>query len=51
MPMLFMNLISNNMATLHEIETVYSYEDCLNMNECLTVKRYNEWVVSQKKGK
>ena len=37
-------LIARNAATLHELQTVYSYEDALNMAEIITVQNYNEWV-------
>lgn len=30
------------MATLHELQTVYSYEDALDMMEALQVCDYNE---------
>lgn len=29
-------------ATLHELETVYSYEDVLNLVECIQVDRTNQ---------
>jgi hypothetical protein len=35
------------MATLHELETVYSLEDALNMREIIAVQDYNEWVVME----
>lgn len=37
------SIIGQHMATLHELDTVYSYEDALNMSEILIVKNYNEW--------
>lgn len=41
-------LIGEGLATLLELETVYSYEDALMMAEALSVKRYNEWLGSKK---
>ena len=37
-------LIATHYATLHELETVYSLEDALNLNEVLQVQTYNEEV-------
>lgn len=44
---LFSAIIMNKLATLHELETVYSYEDALNMVEAISVNNYNEWVASE----
>lgn len=35
-------LITNKMATYHELDSVYSIEDEWNMLEILQVSRYNE---------
>lgn len=35
-------LITNKMATYHELDSVYSLEDEWNMLEILQVSRYNE---------
>ena len=37
-------IVARQLATLHELETVYSYEDALNFAEIITVQNYNEWV-------
>jgi hypothetical protein len=37
-------IVARRLASLHELETVYSYEDALNMAEIITVQNYNEWV-------
>ena len=37
-------LIARKVATLHELQTVYSYEEALNMAETIAVQNYNEWV-------
>jgi hypothetical protein len=34
------------MASIHELETVYSYDDLLDMIEIIQVQRYNEWAVA-----
>ena len=33
------------MATLHELQTVYSYTDALDIFETIQVADYNQWVV------
>lgn len=43
-PSLFGVLISQKIATLHELKTVYSYEDAIYMYEALMVPKYNEWL-------
>jgi hypothetical protein len=32
-----------NLASILELETVYSYDDLLDMAEIIQVQRYNEW--------
>lgn len=46
-------IISRNLATLHELQTVYSFEDALDMVEIIDVQGYNEWVAMEdsKRGK
>lgn len=39
--------MARRFATLHELETVYSYEDALNMAEVITVQNYNEWAAME----
>ena len=36
--------MARRLATLRELETVYSYEDALNLAEVIMVQNYNEWV-------
>ena len=38
-------IITKHLATLHELETVYSYEDLLDMYEVITVNAINEEIV------
>lgn len=40
-------IVARRLATLHELETVYSYQDALNMAEVLTVQNYNEWAAME----
>ncbi len=47
MPNLFAPLISRRLATLHELETVYSLEDALDLMEIVTVQNYNEWLAME----
>lgn len=35
--------MSEGLATLHELQTVYSYRDLMQMSEVASVNRYNEW--------
>lgn len=32
---------------MHELETVYSYEDALDIAEIITVQNYNEWMATE----
>lgn len=36
-------LIANRVATLYELQTVYSLEDALDMYEAIAIPQYNEW--------
>ena len=40
-------VVGQRLATLHELETVYSLRDALDLMEIITVQHYNEWVASQ----
>lgn len=40
-------VISRQLATLHELETVYSLNDALNLAEIITVGNYNEWAAME----
>lgn len=42
-PALFGILISNRLCTLHELRTVYTFEDAMYMYEAFMVPKYNEW--------
>lgn len=37
-------VVGRGLATLHELETVYSLQDALKMEEVIKVQNYNEWV-------
>lgn len=39
--------MARRMASLHELDSVYSYEDALNLAEIITVQNYNEWIASE----
>ena len=45
---LFAVLISKRYATLHELQTVYSYEDALDMYEIVYINSINEDKASKK---
>jgi hypothetical protein len=38
-------LVGEKLATLHQLQTVYSLEDAFNLLEILTVQNYNQWAV------
>ena len=40
-------ILLRKFATLHELETVYSLEDAMNLSEIITVQNYNEWVAAE----
>lgn len=42
MSALFAVLITRNYATLHELQTIYSYEDALDMYEIAYINSINE---------
>lgn len=42
-PSLFGFLIAQKVATLHELRTVYSFEDAMYMYEAVMIPKYNEW--------
>ena len=35
-------IISHKLATLYELQTIYSYEDALDLYEIIAVNNYNE---------
>lgn len=47
-PALFGVLISQGVATLHELKTVYTYEDAIYMYEAIMVPKYNEWLTMER---
>ena len=40
-------VVSAKLATLHELQTVYSYRDLLDLAEVAMVTGYNEWAVME----
>ncbi|MDR2947126.1 MAG: hypothetical protein LBV79_10320 [Candidatus Adiutrix sp.] len=40
-------IVSRQLATLNEMETVYSLPDALNLAEIITVGNYNEWAAME----
>jgi hypothetical protein len=40
-------IVSRRLATLRELETIYSYEDALNLAEIIAVRNYNEWAAKE----
>lgn len=36
-------VVSEKLASLHELQTVYGYQDLVAMSEIVMVDRYNEW--------
>ena len=41
-------VISNKLATLYELETVYSYNDLLNLYEIIIIRVANEQIISKR---
>jgi hypothetical protein len=41
-------LVSHGLATLIELQTVYSYGDAQDLYEILTVRGYNEWLLNER---
>lgn len=46
---LIANVVSLRMATLHELATVYSIEDCYDMIEIAVVDGHNRRILSKEK--
>lgn len=40
-------LTARGMATMDQLDTVYSLSDALNMLEIIQVQNYNEWVAGE----
>lgn len=40
--------MARKLASLHELETIYSYEDAMKMAEIITVQNYNEWLAQNR---
>lgn len=36
-------LVGNRIATLHELKTIYSLEDAMDMYEAFIIPKFNEW--------
>jgi hypothetical protein len=49
-PPLIGNLISGGMATLAELQSVYSLEDAFMMQEVLLLKNYHSWLSTKQNG-
>jgi len=43
-------IIGHRLATLRELETVYSLPDALDLLEIITVQNYNAWAAVQAEG-
>ena len=42
-------IISRRLATLYELQTVYSLDDAADLYEIAAVNNYNEWKASEQK--
>ena len=40
-------IITRRLATLHELQTVYSIDDAVDLYEIAAVNNYNEWRASE----
>ena len=45
---LFAVIISQKFATLHELQTIYSYEDALDMYEVAYINSINEEIANER---
>ena len=41
-------IVTRRLATLHELQTVYSLDDAVDLYEIAAVNNYNEWKASEK---
>ena len=41
-------IVTRRLATLHELQTVYSLDDAADLYEIAAVNNYNEWKASEK---
>lgn len=41
-------IVSHHFATLHELQTIYSFPDALDMYEIIVINNYNERVLMEK---
>lgn len=47
---MFGPVLTARLATMHELQTVYSLEDALNLLEVALVQADNEWKANQRDG-
>lgn len=47
LPPIFTAIITNKLATLYELRTVYYYEEALNLYELILVNNYNEMTYNE----
>ena len=40
-------LVASRMCTLHELQTVYSYEDALNLWDVVCISSFNEYLLNK----
>lgn len=40
-------IISRSLASFHELDSIYSYDDVLDMIEIIQVNDYNNWVAAE----
>ena len=48
LPSLIGRLVSGGMASLIELQTVYSLEDAMQLDEIPKIKNYHEWLATRK---
>lgn len=41
-------LVGNRLATLHELKTIYTLEDAMDIYEAYIVPKFNEWKAARK---
>lgn len=45
--MIFGLIISKKLATLKEIKTIYTYDECLDLLDIILVDNYNDYLVNE----
>lgn len=50
MPPLIGRIVSAGLASLHELQTTYSLEDAMMLDEILAISNYHSWLATKQDG-